>query len=132
MRGINEARLFRFFQKPFDLEPLVEAVDLACVEHDILKTMDVVTAEHERLKAEVGKWDGRSKRVGSATARILGHASRLLSGLVVMVTAAVGICVLIALVGLVVVYVSKMMLGIDLFKNMHLEDFLSRMAPGKG
>jgi response regulator RpfG family c-di-GMP phosphodiesterase len=131
LRGINEARLFRYLEKPIKREELLDAVQFAALEYDILMTVDFVAAERERLDAELKSWPKKCKRFARALDRILRSVGRFLSSFLVLQATALAIVVGLALAALVVVYVVKSVMGINLLQHMHIEDVIRRIFPAR-
>jgi len=127
LKGLNEARLFRCLARPVSPSELVEAVEFAALEYDILQTVEFVSAERDRLEAELNSWPDRSRRVASGVTGILVHTSRLCIIGVGMVAVVLCVLALLAVVTLSVVYLCKTFLGIDMLQGLHLEDVLYRI-----
>ena len=130
LKGINEARLFRFLCKPVSPAELLEAVDMAAVEYDIQQTMTSLELERDTLKQELNSWQDRCKRVRSALSTMLRDISAFLGSVLTLVLVTVVVTAAIALAGLAAVYVLKSVLGINVLEHMHLEDVLRRILPG--
>jgi response regulator RpfG family c-di-GMP phosphodiesterase len=131
LRGINEARLFRYLEKPIKREELLDAVQFAALEYDILLTMDFVSSERERLDAELKSWPKKCKRFARTLDRILKSVGRFLSSFLVLQATALAIVVGMAVVALVIVYVVKSVMGINLLQHMHIEDVIRRIFPAR-
>jgi response regulator RpfG family c-di-GMP phosphodiesterase len=131
LRGINEARLFRYLEKPIDRRQLAEAVQFAALEYDILCTMDFVATERERLEQELKSWPKKCKRFSQALTRILRSSGQFLTSFLVLQVTGLAIVVAMALVALVIVYVVKSVMGINLLEHMHVEDVIRRIFPAR-
>lgn len=127
LKGVNEARIFRCLTRPVSQDELAESVEFAALEHDILQTVDFISAERDRLEAELNSWPDRSRRMAGGVTGILVHTSRLCIIGAAMVAAVVCVLALLAVVALSVVYLCKTFLGIDLLQGLHLEDILYRI-----
>ncbi|MBT3378289.1 MAG: response regulator [Lentisphaerae bacterium] len=127
MKGVNEARVFRCLTRPVTADDLVEAVEFAALEYDILHTMDVVAAERDHLKAELSSWTDRSRRMAGGVTGILMHAGRLCIIGIAMLAAVLCVLTFLAVIALSAVYLCKTFLGIDLLQGLHLEDILYRL-----
>jgi len=128
-RAINEARLFRYFEKPVPSATICEAVEFAAIEFDILRTMDVVTRENKRLEQELERWPTRANRFARSVSQVLAQAMRLAFILMGLFAATVLVATVVSLIGLGVVYAAKTFLGIDLLRDAHLDDIIYRLLP---
>lgn len=113
--AINSRALFRFLIKPFEPLELLQTVQDAAAEYDRSQSSLRQRAAAEALLL---RRDTRLRRVGRIGQMIFGLGSFALATMVVVVLAGGGL----ALVALLVIYLVKSWLGIDIFQDTHLSD----------
>lgn len=114
IEATNSGSIFRYLKKPFSQTMLIQAVQDALHRH----------AREEELrhaKNNLGSEESRSPAAGRP-ATFLHVAGMLLLGSAVLI----GGLVVLALLALLVVYILKTGMGIDIFKDTHLGDVLFR------
>ena len=114
IEATNSGSIFRYLKKPFSTTLLIQAVQDAVHRH-------TREAELQQAKRSLGS-EGSGNFVAERSTRVVHVAGMLLLGLAIII----GGLVVLALLGLLVVYVLKTGMGIDIFKDTHLGDVLFR------
>lgn len=114
VEATNSGSIFRYLKKPFSQTMLLQAVQDAVHRH-------TREAELQQVKQSFGNWESGSSLHQRPTT-VLHVAGMLLLGLAILI----GGLVVLAVLALLVVYVLKTGIGIDIFKDAHLQDLLFR------
>ncbi|MEI6349793.1 MAG: response regulator [Verrucomicrobiota bacterium] len=115
--AINEAVLYRFVSKPFNLHELEKLVADGVAAHAEAKATGLAARENERLKNELGRRSEPAAKPNALHREIGRWGSLLMAGLFVLGTLfAVGVVLILVL------YWLKSFLGIDFFEDMHFKD----------
>ncbi len=114
IEAANSGSIFRYLKKPFSKTLLIQAVQDAVHRH-------TREAELQQAKRSL-EGEGSGNSVAERSTRVVHVVGMLLLGLAILI----GGLVVLALLGLLVVYVLKTGMGIDIFKDTHLGDVLFR------
>ncbi|MCF7849844.1 MAG: hypothetical protein K9M45_13415 [Kiritimatiellales bacterium] len=127
--AIGRDHIFRCLGEAGNDGELLRAVEYATLEYDILDTMESVEAAKKDLERQLNHWAHRSQRVVDFFNRFLRQTTLFLARLLVLLLAAVGIGVAVVTAGFFLLYIAKMVFGINIFAHAHLEDFVRLLFP---
>ena len=114
VNAINSRCIFSYLAKPFSMAEIRQSVADALSEFQRIETSHVQTQTEEKKGLRHEKSFRRSCQI------LFGVASLALGTLVLLVLAAV----VVGAIGFVILYLLKSFLGIDIFKDSHLRDWL--------
>jgi len=121
MQALNSACLFRFISKPFSREQLLEILHEAKLE---FQTRETALRERLLLEEPPDKTPSARHRLSNILQIIFGVGSFALATVVIVLL----VTLLLGAFVFVLLYILKSTLGIDIFSDSHLGDFL-RFAP---
>lgn len=115
--ALNSQALFRFLVKPFSRHEFLQVVQDAEAHHERQQQESRLLEKGVRMMLEESASVNRSGRIGRSIIALGGF------GLAVAVSV-IALATLLALLALLALYLLKTWLGIDIFKDSHLVDFL--------
>ncbi len=126
LAAINDGHIFRYLVKPILPNVLRETVAEALVEHQKQAELATISRDYEGLKDQMSGVSGGVRRLRNRLKQSLGLVVRFLMTLAVVVAIFLVVVAVFGGVTLAALYVLKSTLGIDVFKNLHLDDLLKR------
>ncbi len=125
--AINDVGVLKYLKKPLSEEEVMKAVSSAHQHYLKSIEIDTITTDYNRIREEVKSIPYIAQRIRQATSIILTNIWTTALAASGTITLMLFIFLILGITVLIVLYVLKSFLGINIFAELHLEDILKSL-----